>query len=140
MPYGTKEGAVKKTIEHTKKDDLARRRREAQDRPDPLEPGDRVWFRGTAGTVVLVSVNGSVKVRGDDGEVFHVTKASILHREGPAEDDAALFGEVLTAVESALHHVAGESSKSLSSLKVKLSWSDGKARVSAHKLEDRLSA
>ena len=140
MPCGTKEGAVKKTIEQKKREDLARRRREAQDRPDPLEAGDRVWFRGTAGTVVLASVNGSVKVRGDDGDEFHVTRASMLHREGPAEDDAQLFGEVLTAVESALHHVAGESSKSLSSLKVKLSWSDGKARVSAHKLEDRLSA
>jgi len=131
---------VKKTIEQKKRDDLARRRREAQDRPDPLEQGDRVWYRGVGGAVVLTSVNGSIKVRGDDGGEFHVTKASMLHREGPSEDDAELFGEVLSAVEGALHHVAAESSKSLSSLKVKLSWSDGKARVSAHKLEDRLSA
>jgi len=131
---------VKKTIEQKKRDELARRRREAQDRPDPLEPGDRVWYRGVGGAVVLASVNGSVKVRGDDGGEFHVTKASMLHREGPSEEDAELFGEVLSAVEGALHHVAAESSKSLSSLKVKLSWSDGKARVSAHKLEDRLSA
>ena len=131
---------MKKTIEQKKREDLSRRRREAQDRPDPLEAGDRVWFRGTAGTVVLASVNGSVKVRGDDGDEFHVTRASMLHREGPTEDEAELFGQVLTAVESALHHVAAESPKSLSSLKVKLSWSDGKARVSAHKLEDRLSA
>ena len=131
---------MKKTIEQKKRDDLARRRREAQDRPDPLEQGDRVWYRGVGGTVVLTSVNGSIKVRGDDGGEFHVTRASMLHREGPSEDDAELFGEVLSAVEGALHHVAAESSKSLSSLKVKLSWSDGKARVSAHKLEDRLSA
>ncbi|HXY72638.1 MAG TPA: hypothetical protein VEM41_08845 [Actinomycetota bacterium] len=131
---------MKKTIEQKKRDDLARRRREAQDRPDPLEQGDRVWYRGVGGAVVLTSVNGSIKVRGDDGGEFHVTKASMLHREGPSEDDAELFGEVLSAVEGALHHVAAESSKSLSSLKVKLSWSDGKARVSAHKLEDRLSA
>ena len=140
MPCGTKEGAVKKTIEQKKRDDLARRRREAQDRPDPLEQGDRVWYRGAGGTVVLASVNGSIKVRGDDGSDFHVTRASMLHREGPAEDDAELFGEVLTAVEGVLHHVAAESSKSLASLKVKVSWFDGKARVSAHKLEDKLSA
>ena len=131
---------MKKTIEQKKREDLARRRRAAQDRPDPVEPGDQVWYRGAGGTVVLASVNGSVKVRADDGGEFHVTRASMLHREGPAEDDAELFGEVLNAVEGVLHHVAAESSKSLSSLKVKLSWYDGKARVSAHKLEDKLSA
>jgi len=131
---------VKRSIEQKRRNDLARRRREAQDRPDPLETGDRVWYRGAAGTVALASVNGSIKVKADDGDDFHVTRASMLHREGPAEEDSELFGEVLTAVEDVLHRVAAESSKSLSSLKVKLSWFDGKARVSAHKLEDRLSA
>ena len=131
---------MKKSAGQSKREDLAHRRRKAQDRPDPLEQGDQVWFHGVPGTVTLVSVNGSVKVRGPEGQEFHATRASMLHREGPAAEEVPLFHGIMDRFEGLLHHVAAEAPGSLPTLKVRLSWDEGKARLRASKIEDRLSA